>query len=257
MRVIRSEGMLEAPARYGSSIERLCQVIGRNNFCVLRHDVVDQLMRGQRDDALTDWNEFRDSWSRLELDGYMGDGGRYRRRRHATLSAGLGGGDLRVEPHQPHYQTRAYNPLNGDVARHFEPIESEILSGSTLSGLLVLGCNLFGRLSPYSLWHIEVHQFRIEADRTELAKPTPEGTHRDGVSYVMMVMVQRNNVADGETVIYDLEHRCLEKFILSDGLDMAIVNDERVLHGVSPIMLACSDRPGNRDVLVITFRHKP
>lgn len=32
------------------------------------------------------WGGFADSWNRLELDGHMADGGRYRRRRHATFS---------------------------------------------------------------------------------------------------------------------------------------------------------------------------
>lgn len=34
---------------------------------------------------------------------------------------------------------------------------------------------------------------------------TPEGAHRDGVNYVMMVMVNRNNTVNGATNIYDAE----------------------------------------------------
>ena len=35
---------------------------------------------------LSDWDAFAHSWNALELDRYMADGGRYRRRRHATFS---------------------------------------------------------------------------------------------------------------------------------------------------------------------------
>ncbi len=187
----------------------------------------------------------------------MADGGHYRRRRHATLSASVGGGELRLEAHQPHYQSLTYNELNGGIARHFDPIESHVLRGSTVTAVLTLGCELFGRLAPYSAWHIEMHQFRIETDGTSIALPTPEGTHRDGVTFAMMLMVQRTNVEGGVTTIYDLGDNALQEFTLSDPMDLAIVNDERVRHGVSPITTVEAGTLGYRDLLVVTYRHKP
>ena len=41
--------------------------------------------------ALTDWGDFAASWDALDLDTYMADGGRYRRRRHAVFAATAGG----------------------------------------------------------------------------------------------------------------------------------------------------------------------
>ena len=72
--------------------------------------------------SLADWDAFADSWNRLELDTYMADGGRYRRRRHATFAAGADGAIAR-KPHQPHFQSLDYNPLHGGIARWFEPVE--------------------------------------------------------------------------------------------------------------------------------------
>ena len=88
------------------------------------------------------WNAFAESWNRLELDGHMADGGRYRLRRHATFSIATPGPSILREPHQPHYQ------------------------------------------------------------------------------------------------------------------DLAVVDDRRVLHGVTPIRTSAPDSPGHRDVLVVTFRRK-
>ncbi len=42
---------------------------------------------------LADWTAFADSWNHLELDTYMADGGRYRRRRHAVYAAAAGRAD--------------------------------------------------------------------------------------------------------------------------------------------------------------------
>ena len=53
---------------------------------------------------------------------------------------------------------------------------------------------LFSRLVPETdNWHIEAHQFRIEARVGEHGKPTPEGMHRDGVDYVLNLAVVKSN----------------------------------------------------------------
>lgn len=239
-----------------SDIEKLCALIGRRDFCYIPGDRTKALLLQQSEGALCDLHAFTNSWSHLCLDDYMADGGTYRKRRHATLSALPSSRLFHVEAHQPHFQSLSYNNLNGGIARHYEPIEDAILRGNTLTSILTLGCDIFGRLSPYSPWHIEVHQFRIEAGYSELAKPTPEGVHRDGVSFVMMLMVRRTNIVNGATTIYDLEKRRLDEFTLTDSLDMAIVNDERVMHGVTPIIQLDVDKAAYRDVLVVTFRRK-
>ncbi len=74
-----------------------------------------------------------------------------------------------------------------------------------MGAFVTLGCELFGRLSPYSSWHIEAHQFRIESQDNSLGKPTPEGIHQDGVNYVIMAMVRRSNMVNGSTQIYNRE----------------------------------------------------
>ena len=243
------------PADHQSDIEDLCRQIARMDHCVLPGETVTRLLRQRAENALLDWDAFRNSWSHLPLDSFMADGGRYRRRRHATLSASPSSSTFRIEAHQPHHQSLKYNALNGGVARHFAPIDGSVLRGNSMKSLVTLGCELFGRLSPYSAWYIELHQFRIEVNGSDVAKPTPEGTHRDGVSFVMMVMLNRTNVGEGTTTIYDLEGARLHEFTLTTPLEMAITNDERVLHGVTPIVQLDPDRPGHRDILVITFRY--
>ena len=204
--------------------------------------------------ALAGWPTFAASWDRLERDTYMADGGRYRRRRYATLSAPAEGGTLAVEPHQPHYQSLEYNRLNGGIARHFAPIEPAVLAAPTLQAVLMLGLALFRRLHPGRSAHVEVHQFRIEARAGVLGRPTPEGAHRDGVDFVLVTMVARVNVASGTTEIFDAGRRRIDAFTLVEPGDTALVDDRRALHGVTPIVPADAARPAWRDVLVATYR---
>ena len=208
--------------------------------------------------GLAGWDDFADSWNDLGVDTYMADGGRYRRRRYAAFSVGAAG--TRRKPHQPHYQSRDYNPLNGGIARWFEPIKRDIgdhrrcrrswLPATTyLSGCTppetrpdILACR--GASVP--------HRPARRAD----GKPTPEGLHRDGVDWVLVLLVRRQNVASGETSIHDLRQRHLGSFTLSEPLEAAWVDDDRVYHGVTPVTPIDPGEPAYRDVLVVTFRRE-
>jgi hypothetical protein len=99
-----------------------------------------------------------------------------------------------------------------------------------------------------------VHQFRIEAGTGHEGRPTPEGMHRDGVDYVLVLLVNRTNIISGVTSVHDLTGRELGEFTLTQAFDAALVDDARVMHGVTPVEPLDPSVPGYRDVLVVTFR---
>ena len=208
--------------------------------------------------AIAGWGDFAASWNDLGLDRYMADGGRYRRRRFATFA--VAGGAIRRKPHQPHYQSRDYNPLNGGIARWFEPVTEAVAASPTTQAIICACDALFTPLTPPEtrpqVWHVEMHQFRVEALPGSEGKPTPEGMHRDGVDWVLVLLVRRENVAQGETAIADAAGATLGSFVLAEPLDSALVDDARVWHGVTPIRPLDPTRPAWRDVLVLTFRRE-
>ena len=208
--------------------------------------------------GLRDWGSFAASWNDLGIDTYMADAGRYRRRRFAAFRASSAG--IVRKPHQPHYQSRDYNPLNGGIERWFEPVSEAVARHPALTAILQQSQSLFDRMTPAAVrpaaWHVELHQFRIEARPDEAGRPTPEGMHRDGVDWVLVLMVRRENIASGETTIYDLVRRPLGSFTLTAPLDSALVDDSRVYHGVTPVMRLDPRLPAYRDVLVVTFRRE-
>ena len=204
--------------------------------------------------SLGDWERFATSWDDLPVDTYMADGGRYRRRRHAVYAVSRDGG-IQRQPHQPHYQSRDYNPLHGGIERWFAPIEPAIGEGPSLETILVFCRGLFGPLAPeVRAWRVELHQFRIEARPGEAGHPTPEGMHRDGVDYVLVLLIQRRNIRRGTTTIHGLDGTRLGSFTLTAPFDAALVHDARVYHGVTPVEPVDQSLPAYRDVLVVTFR---
>ena len=203
--------------------------------------------------ALTDWNEFASSWNSLEVDEYMADRGRYRRRRHAAFAVSADGAIARAA-HQPHFQALDYNPLNGGIERWFTPISDAVAQGATMRTVLAWCAQLFGALSPGHGWHVEVHQFRIEASGDAAGQPTPEGMHRDGVDFVLVLLVHRHNIDSGTTLIGNAADGFTDSFTLADPLDAALVDDHRVYHGVTPVRAHDPAQPAYRDVLVVTFK---
>lgn len=205
-----------------------------------------------------DWDSFASSWNRLGMDLYMADGGRYRRRRYAAFTLT----DIKIvrKKHQPHYQSRDYNALNGGIQRWFDLVEKTISTHPVMQAVLTLTSRLARDLTPADrqpdAWHAEVHQFRIEAQEEISGCPTPEGLHRDGVDWVLVMMVCRKNVVSGDTTIHDLAGHEIGSFTLSAPMDAAFVDDNQVCHGVTPIQPMDPKEPAFRDVLVVTLRHQ-
>src|SRR6185436_19438037 len=101
----------------------------------------------------------------------------------------------------------------GGVARWFSPLTDEVAAHPAMGAILTTCHRVFDALTPEStrpqVWHVEVHQFRIETGEGQQGLATPEGMHRDGVDWVMVLLVRRENIASGETLTEDGAHRPL------------------------------------------------
>lgn len=202
-------------------------------------------------EAWAAWPAFAATWDDLGPDLYMADGGRYRRRRHAAFQ--VAGGVATRKVHQPHFQSRDYNPLNGGVQRWFEPVGLVAEASPVTRRVLSLCEALFSDREEGTDWHVEFHQFRIEAQPGEVGHPTPEGLHRDGVDWAFVMLVERRNVAEGVTQIGTAQGVELGRFALVEPADAVFLDDQRILHGVTPIHPLDPANPAFRDVLVVTF----
>jgi hypothetical protein len=198
------------------------------------------------------WHAFAESWNDLGVDTYMADGGRYRKRRHGAFHATRE--SFEPKARQPHYQSRDYNALNGGIARWFDPILQETIENPVFAAIMRECTGLFETLTPCKAWHVEGHQFRIEARTGQAGLPTPEGMHQDGVDWVLVFMIGRRNIASGTTSIHGLDRRLLGSFTLEAAMDSALIDDHRVFHGVTPVQPLDASQPAYRDVLVLTWR---
>ena len=72
--------------------------------------------------------------------------------------------------------------------------------------------------------------------RMPAGRPTPEGMHQDGVDWVLVLMVDRDNIAEGETSIHGLDKQSARQLHAARAARFcALVDDHRVFHGVTPV----------------------
>lgn len=196
-------------------------------------------------------------WDDLPADAYLKDGGRYRHRRHGSFILHLLD-DARMDrleqaPHRPHWQPTSYNALHGGMSRLFEPMTPGFLALPFWQPLVRMLGRLFAQLHPVKRWFIEAHQFRIDT-RDGVGRPTPEGAHRDGVDFVVVIMIGRRNIRGGETRVFELDGAHGVRFTLSEPCSALLMDDHRVIHESTPIMPLGDPQDGWRDTLVLTFR---
>lgn len=200
------------------------------------------------------WHQLTDSWNRLPPDAHLKDGGHYRKRRHACFVQELPGGALTQVPHRAHWQPTDYNALHGGFERWFEPVEPAVAEAPAWTDLLASLGKLFAKVRPVPRWYIEAHQFRIDT-AGGVGRPTPEGAHRDGVDFVVVLLVARHGVKGGETRVFDANGPDGVRFVMQEPLTTLLLDDARVIHETTPILPG--DGPaedGYRDTLVLTYR---
>lgn len=199
----------------------------------------------------------RGAWTHLPSDRYLRDGGHYRFRRHSCfvqeLSTAATRPQLLLQPQRPHWQPTDYNALHGGMQRWFEPIDTSVTDTDTWSGLVGGIGEIFARVASANRWYIETHQFRIDTAQG-IGRPTPEGAHRDGVDFVAVILVHRQQVRGGETRVFDAHGTAGVRFTMTDPWTALLLDDARVIHETTPIL---PDGPhGYRDTLVITYRQR-
>lgn len=190
-------------------------------------------------------------WNDLPPDAYLRDGGRYRRRRHASFV--VDHGHVVQAPHRAHWQPVAYNALHGGIERWFEPLDPVLPARPAWARLLAALGGVASALRGAEPWYVEAHQFRI--DTTDgIGRPTPEGAHRDGVDLVAVMLLARHAVKGGETRVFEAEGPSGIRFTLTEPGSLLLLDDARVIHESTPIQPIDPAGTGHRDTLVLTLR---
>ncbi|WP_394617093.1 2OG-Fe dioxygenase family protein [Lentzea sp. JNUCC 0626] len=199
-----------------------------------------------------DWSRFGRNWDELLLDTFMADGGTYRYRRYGQYDLDPASGELTMLPHGPYRQESTVNPLNGGTDRYYEPLTDSFTADPLLRNLLICLGLIFSEVGGIQRWNVKLHPYRITAgDRP--GQPTPEGRHRDGVTFITSLLINRSNVTGGESSVHTDAGEHLLTCTLATPGDLLLGDDRRTLHSVTPVLPVSPGLPAHRDVLVIAY----
>jgi hypothetical protein len=205
------------------------------------------------------WQRLHEDWDRLEPDRYLAGGAKFRLRRYGRYRWSAADGALAALPQEPYFQPADENPYAGGIVRDFAPLLPETVHNPFLDALVrsTLACLPIAGPRQKGTWEVRIHQIRIVASPGEPALPAPEGIHQDGTDFLTLHLVRRHNVVGGESTIYDLERKPIQRCTMRQTLDSMILEDPRVMHGVSPVHSADGRSPAIRDLLGIDFIYSP
>ena len=230
------------------------QSLRQDGLSLLQPHELTTTLRLDQPEWMAGWTHLATSWSRLEPDAHLKDGGHYRKRRHACFIQDMASGGLTQTAHRAHWQPVDYNALHGGFERWFDPVETDVAAAPAWTALLTNLGQLFAEVTPVARWYIEAHQFRIDT-AGGVGRPTPEGAHRDGVDFVVVMLVGREDVKGGETRVFDAHGPHGMRFLMLQPLTALLLDDARVIHETTPILPADDLHPnGFRDTLVLTYR---
>lgn len=226
-------------------VDQLTYQLQTLGYAVLSPSAVSELAHCE----LSALDAIKPGWNELPVDNFLRDGGRYRRRRHASFV--VYGHSVTQTPHRAHWQPLEYNALHGGMQRLFEPIAPATIAQPAWTPLLQAIGNICSSIKGEQPWYVEAHQFRI--DTTDgIGRPTPEGAHRDGVDFVAILLVARENIKGGESRVFAADSCQGQRFTLMTPWTLLLLDDERVIHESTPIQPTAAG--GHRDTLVLTYR---
>jgi hypothetical protein len=199
------------------------------------------------------WERFAAHWDELVADRYAAELGTRRLRRYGHFLFNSTDGTARPVAHHAFVQPEESNPLYVQTDRHFEPLTETFAKDPLLQRIMGMLGQIAMSLDDPPEWNAKVTPFRVLATTDDAGQPTPEGLHRDGVTLVTSLLINRDNAIGGESSVFDTAGRRLLATTLCEPGALLLGDDRRTLHGVSPIRPRDPARPAQRDVLVITF----
>jgi hypothetical protein len=205
------------------------------------------------------WRRLCQDWDHLEPDRYLKAGATFRRRRYGRYYWAPASGRFQALPPQPYFQPEEENAYAGGVVREF----ASLLADSAANPFLDVLTRFCFRQLPLDdsrrsdTWEVRIHQIRVVATCAEPGEPSPEGIHQDGTDFLTLHLVRRRNITGGETTIYDLARNPICSHTFRETMDSLILQDSRIMHGVTRVYPADGVTEGVRDLLGLDFIHDP
>ena len=149
-------------------------------------------------------------------------------------------------PHQPLYQSSQVNPTHGNINR----VYPEYIAHDQNEILKLVDFFIQKNPIPDNASFL-VQAQRIICNNDLVGHPSVEGWHRDGVAFIGIACIDRQNIKGGISEFLDNKTGKIEQLLLQPG-QIVIFNDTEVKHRVTPITTK-EKNEGHRDVILMSY----
>lgn len=190
--------------------------------------------------------ELKPYFDKLPIDPYVIEGFRYK----SIARYVIYDNNVVSQLHGPLFQPLTVNKTHGNISREYAELRFEDPATKLLVDSMVKQfANAFA--IPENT-EILVQFQRITCGKDLHGEPTIEGWHNDGVEFLGMICISRNNIIGGESQLKDQSEP--EKIFLSRTLqegEMLLIDDRKTLHYVTPIKPIDQQQAGSRDIIIL------
>jgi len=183
--------------------------------------------------AIDDLSAIKRSFQDLVPDCYMPKKFGCRNRRFGEYRLSQTTGEFLSTDQLQHIRKPSKNRLNACKARTFCALQETVRDSLFTRALVEVVVGYID--DPCREWSINIHQFRVDASQG-LAHASPNGMHQDGNDYVAIISMGRENSIGGMNQISSKRGRLLFRQTMANDLDCLVLDDRKVLHGVTPIL---------------------
>ena len=148
------------------------------------------------------------------------------------------------------FQNKKTNRYAGGKVRKFKPINTKVLNEFAK----IFKHNFLEKM-PNRKIEVGFHQLRIKCGKNFVGYPVPEGWHKDGFEFVIILNIGSKNIKGGVSRIkneIDIDHDVFSWFLKKG--EYILLNDRKFFHYTDPINVMNNKTEGSRDTLVITTR---
>lgn len=181
----------------------------------------------------------------LPVDPYLSAGFRAK----SIMRVRVDNGIVRKETHEPLQilSSRKFVAPGGTIIRDYPEIPECYLNGALNRAILtyIERC----AIDPQREILVQAHRIRSIGQSPGL--PVTEGPHQDGMDYVAMLCVSRDNIAGGVSQVLADRTTVLFERTLQPG-EMLLLDDRAYFHHATPTFCVDQARHGYRDILIFS-----
>ena len=148
------------------------------------------------------------------------------------------------------FQQKKINRFAGGKNRKFLNINKIVLDKI----IELIKKNFINYLNPKKNYRIGVHQLRIKCGKNYVGYPVPEGWHKDGFEFVIILNISSSNMKGGTTRLktnLNLDKKDdFAEFLKSR--QFIFINDKKFNHYTDPITIKNEKKISYRDTIVFT-----